>query len=671
MAYEIYQSRFTGAKIDENLGKISSIEEDVSDLKREYDASKVKMADGETLPNYLANGNFKIEVSKEDNNILQKKDDGYYVAETAAYELPKATTAALGGVKVDGTTITIDDNGVISGASSLNNQDTLDKLSTSENGVLLFNNNRVTAPYTPSLSDSSRQSIVSEIIDLGAISGVYSLYLYHTTGVGYGKIWLYDENGTRITNNLNIISYDNISQPRNIEIVFKGSTTIGPYGSTNKRTVNGTSYNYHHYVFQTDVPVSKISVGGYDNTSVGVSGIQLYSENDEELITSDFFTVVTTQMHDTIIPQGSLNFISKYKKKEDILSIGEYINLTKIVADNINNDDSGTEINSISDINDVDIVSVQNGQALIWNGSNWTNGNVASGDDESSIIEGNLYYSYGKYSKNEICIGEYLGKPLYRKIYTNIQIPKATQTGTVVHTSFDSGVSVDALISINCKWYLSSGNYTFGNEYQAPSANNGAYYDFSSNKIFLANSNTGWNNAIGTIIIEYTKKSDSENSFSPSMVTNNVRIASAPCYEDYSGEEIVVGKWIDGRPVYRKSMSVKGPQVTTDGTAVSVDVPILPSTFKTLIRTYGMYGGVPINYYATDKYRTWCYQSGTNIVFNANNKVWNNYKLNISVEYTKSTDEENSFRPEMIKNDILIDEVTESDVADVLSVLGG
>lgn len=47
-------------------------------------------------------------------NVLKSKLDGIE-AEANKYILPKATTSALGGVKVDGTTITIDSNGVISG----------------------------------------------------------------------------------------------------------------------------------------------------------------------------------------------------------------------------------------------------------------------------------------------------------------------------------------------------------------------------------------------------------------------------------------------------------------------------------------------------------------------------------------------------------------------------
>lgn len=40
------------------------------------------------------------------NDILEKFDE-------EAYELPAATTSALGGVKPDGTTVTVDQNGVM------------------------------------------------------------------------------------------------------------------------------------------------------------------------------------------------------------------------------------------------------------------------------------------------------------------------------------------------------------------------------------------------------------------------------------------------------------------------------------------------------------------------------------------------------------------------------
>lgn len=154
MAYEIYQSRFTGAKIDENLGKVATLEEKVTDLEREYDASKIKMADGSTLPNYLNNTKFDIQVSSDDDNILEKTVNGYKVAEKPDYVLPKATATTLGGIKVDGDTIDVDANGVVSAK-----QYVLPKASQSTLGGVKVDGSTITVDENGVISGSSAYTL--------------------------------------------------------------------------------------------------------------------------------------------------------------------------------------------------------------------------------------------------------------------------------------------------------------------------------------------------------------------------------------------------------------------------------------------------------------------------------------------------------------------------------
>lgn len=54
---------------------------------------------------------------KVDGNTITINENGV-ISGSSNYELPVATTSVLGGVKPDGTTITVDENGVISGAST-------------------------------------------------------------------------------------------------------------------------------------------------------------------------------------------------------------------------------------------------------------------------------------------------------------------------------------------------------------------------------------------------------------------------------------------------------------------------------------------------------------------------------------------------------------------------
>lgn len=179
MAYELYQSRHKGYEIDNLLDDVVDLNTDVAALKTEYDANKVKMSDGTILPLYLVNTYAtKTELSaKADStqvaadiatattdmatntgvasaiatattdmatntgvasaiatattdmatNTSVASDIATATADmatntsvaaaiaAAAYTLPEATTSTLGGVKPDGTTITVDSDGTIHG----------------------------------------------------------------------------------------------------------------------------------------------------------------------------------------------------------------------------------------------------------------------------------------------------------------------------------------------------------------------------------------------------------------------------------------------------------------------------------------------------------------------------------------------------------------------------
>ena len=166
MAYELYQSRHKGYEIDNLLDDVVDLNADVAALKTEYDANKVKMSDGTILPLHLVNTyatktdlNAKADSTQVAADIATATTDmatntgvasaiatatadmatqtqvasdiatattdmatNASVASAiaaAAYTLPEATTSTLGGVKPDGTTITVDNDGTIHGAQSL------------------------------------------------------------------------------------------------------------------------------------------------------------------------------------------------------------------------------------------------------------------------------------------------------------------------------------------------------------------------------------------------------------------------------------------------------------------------------------------------------------------------------------------------------------------------
>ena len=166
MAYEIYQSRYKGYEIDNRLDDVGDLKTDVTALKTEYDANKVKMSDGTILPLHLVNtyatktdlaakadstqvaADIATATTDMATNTSVASDIATATADmatntsvasdiatattdmatnasvaaaiaAAAYTLPEATTSTLGGVKVDGTTITADADGTIHGASAI------------------------------------------------------------------------------------------------------------------------------------------------------------------------------------------------------------------------------------------------------------------------------------------------------------------------------------------------------------------------------------------------------------------------------------------------------------------------------------------------------------------------------------------------------------------------
>lgn len=166
MAYELYQSRHKGYEIDNLLDDVVDLNDDVAALKTEYDANKVKMSDGTILPLHLVNTYAtKTELSAKADSTQVAADIATATTDmatntgvasaiatatadmatqtqvasdiatattdmatnasvasaiaAAAYTLPEATTSTLGGVKPDGTTITVDNDGTIHGAQSL------------------------------------------------------------------------------------------------------------------------------------------------------------------------------------------------------------------------------------------------------------------------------------------------------------------------------------------------------------------------------------------------------------------------------------------------------------------------------------------------------------------------------------------------------------------------
>lgn len=157
-------------------------------------------------------------------------------------------------------------------------------------------------------------------------------------------------------------------------------------------------------------------------------------------------------------------------------------------------------------------------------------------------------------------------------------------------------------------------------------------------------------------VYEYTKTTDEPNSFKPSMITNNIQIQGIH-YEDYSDEEICIGKWTDGRPLYQRTITGYTLPTTTDGTEASTVIPI--NSLDQCIE-YNAFiqrnedTQIPIFFFVRNKtdnkdyYQYMNFIKNTGITLFNTRASYNNLPVTITIKYTKTSDAENSFTPDMI-----------------------
>lgn len=284
-------------------------------------------------------------------------------------------------------------------------------------------------------------------------------------------------------------------------------------------------------------------------------------------------------------------------------------------------------------------------------------------------VEGNLYYGIDRYTEDEVCIGEYLGKPLYRKMFIESN-PNVTTAGTAAQKDIDvTSLAIEQ--PINVYGYIAGTTGFFSPLNSNINTSVYAAWLFKNTTLRIRCSDTSVNNAICVIVIEYTKTTDAPNSFTPSMVTNNLTIAGT-AYEDYSEDEIVVGKWIDGKPLYRK-LVIQAMSSHTGSSAISKsynhNIMDVDHIHINAGASYYIMGGeicLPISYSypnaTTPVGISNLNSSGYNINSCGNRSDWKAY---IFFEYTKTTDDEGSFTPSMVLGGVSNETASDADAQEV------
>lgn len=104
---------------------------------------------------------------------------------------------------------------------------------------------------------------------------------------------------------------------------------------------------------------------------------------------------------------------------------------------------------------------------------------------------------------------------------------------------------------------------------------------------------------------------------------------------NYSTNEVVIGSWIDGKPLYRKVFNTTTPNANT-GTIATI------TNLKKIIFLDGYITNVnqqmPMNYTYDSSEITALYVEGNNINFHTNYSSYMNKSCIVVCEYTKTTD---------------------------------
>lgn len=167
-----------------------------------------------------------------------------------------------------------------------------------------------------------------------------------------------------------------------------------------------------------------------------------------------------------------------------------------------------------------------NGESILGSGDI----EIQGGEGGTQLIKGDYY------SEEETCIGRYInGKPIYRKMLNGTN----DRNVDVRDLNIDNLIFADIICSNssdNVKILLSS--TTTSSHFRELWFEDGYIKYFMDNSVIVRK-----------IILEYTKTTDTAETPIPESVLPTSLIKG----ENYSTEEQVVGRWVDGRPVYQKT----------------------------------------------------------------------------------------------------------------------
>lgn len=187
----------------------------------------------------------------------------------------------------------------------------------------------------------------------------------------------------------------------------------------------------------------------------------------------------------------------------------------------------------------------------------------------------NKFNKGNMFSTDEKLIGQWIdGKPLYQRTIVDT-MPTIASSGTRESKVITLASDIDFICNMYGVLHRSNGTIVpIGEYYNQESGNIPSFAMMTSGLVdnnrtlFVASSTVSDSERPIYVTIQYTKTADSAVSMGDDT--------------DYSTTEKIVGTWIDGRPVYQKTVDVTVPSTTDDTfvkgqydvTSLNIDFPI-------------------------------------------------------------------------------------------------
>lgn len=111
--------------------------------------------------------------------------------------------------------------------------------------------------------------------------------------------------------------------------------------------------------------------------------------------------------------------------------------------------------------------------------------------------------------------------------------------------------------------------------------------------------------------------------------------------EEYSTTEKIIGRWINGKPIYRKVINatkLSGTNLLISISDLNIDTIFFDRTHSYIVTPSGIVYPFPYNYSNTSDTYTTCERDGNNIKINSSEGAYSNGQIKLVIEYTKTTD---------------------------------